>query len=105
MTWFLIPIRGSVCGKFPSHTRRGNIYTCRKGLALGRKAWLFAGSQRGGQRAAFMCTLIVTVKMNDIDQQAWLADVLARLPDGPVSRLHELPPWNWKSQTQAVKAA
>lgn len=69
-----------------------------RGVALGRKAWLFAGSERGGQRAAAMYTLIVTAKMNDIDPQAWLADVLARLPDMPVSRVHELLPWNWKEQ-------
>ena len=52
-----------------------------RGIALGRKSWLFAGSERGGDRAAFMYTLIVTAKMNDVDPQAWLADVLARLPD------------------------
>ena len=51
-----------------------------RGVALGRKAWLFAGSPRGGDRAAFMYSLIVTAKMNDIDPQAWLADVLARMP-------------------------
>jgi transposase len=66
-----------------------------RGIALGRKAWLFAGSQRGGDRAAFMYSLIVTAKMNDIDPQAWLADVLARMPNIPVSRLPELLPWNW----------
>ena len=68
-----------------------------RGVALGRKSWLFAGSERGGERAAAMYTLIVTAKMNDIDPQAWLADVLARLPDMPVSRVHELLPWNWKT--------
>ena len=79
-----------------------------RGIALGRKSWLFAGSERGGDRAAFMYTLIVTAKMNDIDPQAWLADVLKRLPDMPVSQLHELLPWNWQAAKQAdqnVKAA
>jgi len=66
-------------------------------MALGRKAWLFAGSQRGGERAAFMYSLIVTAKMNDIDPQAWLADVLARMPSLSVSRLPELLPWNWSA--------
>jgi len=66
-----------------------------RGAALGRKAWLFAGSQRGGDRAAFMYSLIVTAKLNDIDPQAWLADVLARLPSLPVSRVPDLLPWNW----------
>ena len=68
-----------------------------RGVALGRKAWLFAGSPRGGDRAAFMYSLIVTAKMNDIDPPAWLADVLARMPSIVVSRLPELLPWNWKA--------
>src|SRR5271154_272208 len=67
-----------------------------RGIALGRKAWLFAGSDRGGQRAAKMYSLIVSAKMNDIDPQAWLADVLARIADHPAHRLEELLPWNWK---------
>ncbi|WP_417690090.1 IS66 family transposase [Roseibium sp.] len=75
-----------------------------RGVALGRKAWLFAGSPRGGDRAAFMYSLIVTAKMNDVDPQAWLADVLARLPDMPLSRLPELLPWHW-SRTLQRKAA
>ncbi len=75
-----------------------------RGIALGRKSWLFAGSERGGERAAAMYTLIVTAKMNDIDPQAWLADVLARLPDMPVSRIHELLPWNWKTRPLAEAA-
>ena len=66
-----------------------------RGVALGRKSWLFAGSDRGGERAAFMYTLIVTAKLNDVDPQAWLADVLARMPNLPVSRLTERLPWNW----------
>ncbi len=68
-----------------------------RGVALGRKSWLFAGSERGGDRAAFMYSLIVTAKLNDIDPQAWLADALKRLPDMPMSRVHELLPWNWKT--------
>ena len=75
-----------------------------RGIALGRKAWLFAGSPRGGERAAFMYSLIVTAKMNDVDPQAWLADVLARLPDMTLSRLPELLPWNWQ-RGLIVKAA
>lgn len=78
-----------------------------RGVALGRKSWLFAGSERGGQRAAAIYTLIGTAKLNDIDPQAWLADVIARIADTPVSRLHELLPWNWKPDKteSAVKAA
>ena len=67
-----------------------------RGVALGRKSWLFAGSERGGDRAAFMYSLIVTAKMNDVDPQAWLADVLARLPGTTASRVPELLPWNWQ---------
>ncbi len=66
-----------------------------RGLALGRKAWLFAGSHRGGQRAAFFNSLIVTAKLNDVDPQAWLADVLGRIASLPAQRLAELLPWNW----------
>ena len=65
----------------------------------------FAGSERGGQRAAAMYSLIGTAKLNDIDPQAWLADVIARISDIPVSRLHELLPWEWNEATHQVKAA
>jgi transposase len=67
-----------------------------RGIALGRKSWLFAGSDRGGQRAAAMYSLIVTAKMNDVDPQAWLADVLARIAEHPAHRIDELLPWNWR---------
>jgi transposase len=68
-----------------------------RGFALGRKSWLFAGSTAGAERAAAMATLIQTAKLNDVDPQAWLADVLARMAAIPQSRLGELLPWNWKS--------
>jgi hypothetical protein len=67
-----------------------------RGFALGRKSWLFAGSERGADRAATMATLIMTAKLNDIDPLAWLADVLGRIADIPQSRLPKLLPWNWK---------
>ena len=76
-----------------------------RGIALGRKAWLFAGSDRGGQRAAAMYSLIITAKLNDVDPQAWLADVLARIADLPQSRLDELLPWNWKAAQERKNAA
>jgi len=76
-----------------------------RGVALGRKSWLFAGSERGGQRAAAMYTLIGTAKLNDIDPQAWLADVIARISDMPVSRLHELLPWNWAGARKDMEIA
>ena len=79
-----------------------------RGIALGRKSWLFAGSDRGGDRAAAMYSLIYTAKLNGVDPRAWLADVLARIADLPASRLHELLPWNWRKareDTAAAKAA
>jgi len=66
-----------------------------RGFALGRKSWLFAGSERGADRAAAMTTLIMTAKLNDVDPQAWLTDVLARIADMPQNRIAELLPWNW----------
>jgi transposase len=68
-----------------------------RGIALGRKAWLFAGSDRGGQRAAAMYSLIVTAKLNDVDPQTWLADVLGRIATHPASKIDELLPWNWQA--------
>lgn len=77
-----------------------------RGCALGRRAWLFAGSDRGADRAAFMFTLIGTAKLNDIDPQAWLADVLARIAGTPQNRLRELLPWHWQPrQTLTASAA
>ena len=76
-----------------------------RGIALGRKSWLFAGSDRGGERAAFMYSLIVTAKLNGIDPQAWLADVLARIADHPAQKLDELLPWNWRPQSAISRAA
>jgi transposase len=76
-----------------------------RGIALGRKSWLFCGSDRGGDRAAVMYSLIVTAKMNDVDPQAWLADVLARIAEHPVQRLDELLPWNWRDRSQQVDQA
>jgi transposase len=76
-----------------------------RGIALGRKSWLFAGSDRGGHRAAALYSLIVSAKMNDIDPQAWLADVLARIAEHPASRLDELLPWNWRPANAALSRA
>src|SRR5262245_41519207 len=75
-----------------------------RGIALGRRSWLFAGSDRGGERAAVMLTLIQTAKLNDVDPQAWLADVLARINDQNIRRLDQLLPWNWKTQPAGLAA-
>jgi transposase len=74
-------------------------------VPLGRKAWLFCGSDRGGQRAAVLYTLIQTARLNDVDPQAWLADVLARIADHPVSRLDDLLPWNWREREGMLSQA
>jgi transposase len=74
-------------------------------IALGRKSWLFVGSDHGGQRAAVMLTLIQTAKFNEIDPQAWLADVLARIADHKITDLAALLPWNWRRQRQLDQAA
>jgi len=67
-----------------------------RGIALGRKAWLFAGSDRGGERAAVMYTVIQTARLNHVDPQAWLADVLSRIADHKMTDLAALLPWNWR---------
>jgi transposase len=76
-----------------------------RGLALGRKSWLFAGSERGAERAALMYTLIQTAKLNNVDPQAWLADVLARIADTPQTKLAEILPWKWRPEPSRQKAA
>src|SRR3954454_6113204 len=68
-----------------------------RGVAVGRRNWTFAGSDRGGERAAAIYTLVETCKLNGVDPQAWLADVLARLPDHPAKRITDLLPWNWRA--------
>jgi transposase len=76
-----------------------------RGVAVGRRNWTFAGSDAGGHRAAAVYTLIETCKMNDVDPHAWLADVLARLPDHPASKIADLLPWNWKANKPQNGAA
>ena len=75
-----------------------------RGFALGRRAWLFAGSERGADRAAAIATLIMTAKLNDVDPLAWLADDFGRIAAIPQSRLHELLPWEWKAQSARLAA-
>ncbi len=72
-----------------------------RGIALGRRNWTFAGSDRGADRAAIVLTLIMTCQLDEVDPKAWLADVLARIAGYPASRLHGLLPWNWKMATMA----
>jgi transposase len=76
-----------------------------RGIAVGRRNWTFAGSDVGGHRAAALYTLVETCKLNEVDPRAWLADVLARLPEHPAKRLAELLPWNWKALRDEQAAA
>lgn len=76
-----------------------------RGIALGRKAWLFAGSESGGERAAAMYTLTYTARLNNIDPRAWLADVLGRIADHPNATLADLLPWNWAAAREGLKLA
>jgi transposase len=70
-----------------------------------RHNWTFAGSDKGGRRAAAIYTLLETCKLNDVDPQAWLADILSRRPDHPARRIDELLPWNWKRAREQKAAA
>ena len=70
-------------------------------VAVGRRNWTFAGSDSGGRRTAGVYSLIATCKLNDVDPRAWLADVLARLPDHPAHRVGDLMPWAWKARQEA----
>ena len=76
-----------------------------RAIALGRKSWLFAGSDRGGERAALMLTLIQTAKLNGVDPQAWLADILARIADHKITDLGALLPWAWRGRETPVDLA
>jgi transposase len=73
-------------------------------VALGRKNYLFAGSDRGGERAAAIYSLIGTAKLNDIDPEVYLREVLSRIADHPVNRIDELLPWNLAADRSAESA-
>ena len=74
-------------------------------LALGRKNYLFAGSDEGGRRAAIIYTLIETARLNDVDPEAWLGDVISRIADHPNTKIDELLPWKWTTPgSQAIAA-
>src|SRR5208282_4064536 len=63
-------------------------------LAIGRKNWLFAGSDTGGERAAVMYTITETAKLNGLNPEAYLRDIIARIADHPAKHIDELLPWN-----------
>lgn len=67
-----------------------------RGIAIGRKNYMFVGSERGGKSAAIIYTLMETAKLNNVDPQAWLTDVLSRIADHKINTIEELLPWNYK---------
>jgi len=74
-------------------------------IAIGRKNWLFAGSEAGGERAAAIYSVIETAKMNSLEPQAYIAGVIARIAeDWPASRWDELMPWNWQPPAEEALA-
>lgn len=76
-----------------------------RGVGLGRKNYLFMGSDAGGERAAAVYSLVETAKLNGLDPQAYLRDVLACIADHPINRIDELPPWNFVPAAQERRAA
>ena len=76
-----------------------------RGVAIGRRNWLFAGSQAGGERAAALYTVIETAKANGVDPQVYIADVMAKVAAGwPAARWDELMPWNWQAEPARLAA-
>ncbi|WP_299951153.1 IS66 family transposase [Hyphomonas sp. BRH_c22] len=80
---------------FPSNAAERGM----RGLAIGRKNWLFAGSEGRGHAAAIAYTLIETARLNDVDPQAWLTHILSRIADHPINRVADLAPWNFPDRS------
>lgn len=77
-----------------------------RSIAIGRKNWLFAGSKAGGERAAAIYTVIETCKLNGVEPQAYIVDVIAKIAgDWPAARWDELMPWNWRPDFQMIADA
>jgi transposase len=102
-------------GRWPALTRylddgtleidNNTVERALRGVALGRKNYLFAGSDIGGERAAAIYSLIETAKLNGLDPEAYLRDVLARIADHPINRIAELLPWNWAVAVKPIDQA
>ena len=76
-----------------------------RGVALGRKNYLFMGSDAGGERAAALYSLVETAKLNGLDPMRYLREVFERIADHPINRVHELLPWNMKAELDTRRAA
>jgi len=76
-----------------------------RAVAIGRKNWLFAGSDDGGERAAAIYTLIGTAKLNDLDPESYLRHILGRIPDHPINKIDALLPWNVAVEIAQLKIA
>ena len=74
-------------------------------MALGRKNWLFAGSDDGGDRAATIYSLIGTAKLNGLNPEAYLRHVLERIADHAINKIDELLPWNVLAQVPSLQIA
>ncbi len=76
-----------------------------RGIAITRKNFLFLGSDAGGERAAILYTVLESAKLNGLDPQTWLTDVIDRMANGhPINRLAELLPWNWQPKIVTLAA-
>ena len=73
-----------------------------RGISIGRKNYMFVGSERGGKSAAIIYTLIETAKLNSVDPQAWLTDTLNRIADHKINRIDELLPWNYRGRKRRL---
>lgn len=74
-----------------------------KPVAIGRRNWTFAGSEGGGKAVAVAYMLIETTKMNGVEPQAWLTDVIGRIADHKITRIDELPPWRYAARRDPVE--
>ena len=89
--------------ELPMHNNRSEL--CLRGPVVGRKAWLFAGSEGGAKAAATLFTLVGSCMMQGIDPWAYLADVLSRIQAHPVNRIDELTPLQWRLAREGAKPA
>jgi len=91
--------------RWPSRDRQYIAERAIRPIAIGRKNWLFAGSEAGGERAAAIYSVIETAKMNGLEPQAYITDVIARIAAGwPATRWDDLMPWNWLAEPARLAA-